>query len=96
VVVVQIKPYRPHPSVDEMPEDEVRADDEMPAVPGEDGIGLGNAGYLLERTATEALADLSECGSPRIEKANTRRKMRSENPILGGPDFLRNCGRDGL
>jgi hypothetical protein len=43
---------------------------DQPPVPGEDGIGFGDKGDLLEGTATEALADLSESGSLGIGKAH--------------------------
>ena len=53
------------------------------AVPGEDGIGFGDTGHLLERSATEPLADLSKGGSLGIGKAHTSRKVRPEDPIFG-------------
>jgi hypothetical protein len=55
-----------------------------PAVPGEDGIGFGDTGHVLERRATEPLADLSQRGSLGIRKAHTGRKVRPEDSIFGG------------
>jgi hypothetical protein len=54
-----------------------------PAVPGEDGIGFGDTGDLLERSATEPFADLSEGGSFRIGKAHTGWKVLSQDPSFG-------------
>jgi hypothetical protein len=53
------------------------------AVPSKDGIGFGDTSYLLERSATEAFADLSQGGSFRIGKANTGGKVRAQDPIFG-------------
>jgi hypothetical protein len=52
-----------------------------PAVPGEDGIGFGDTGDLLERRATEPLADLSKGGALGIRKAHTGWKVRPEDAI---------------
>jgi hypothetical protein len=52
------------------------------AVPSEDGIGFGDKGDLLQGTATEALADLSESGSLGIGKAQSGWKVRSQDAIL--------------
>jgi hypothetical protein len=46
-------------------------------------IGFGDTGHLLERSATEPLADLSKGGSLGIGKAHTVRKVRSEDSIFG-------------
>ena len=54
-----------------------------PPVPGEDGIGFGDTGYLLKRRPAEPLADFSEGRSLGIRKAHTGGKVGSENAILG-------------
>jgi len=54
-----------------------------PAVPGEDGIGFGDTGHLLERRAAEPFADLGKGGSLGIRKAHTGWKVRPEDPIFG-------------
>jgi len=53
-----------------------------PAVPGEDGIGFGDTGDLLERRATEPLADLSKGGALGIRKAYSGWKVRPEDAIF--------------
>jgi hypothetical protein len=58
------------------------------AVPGEDGIGFGDTGDLLERSATEPLADLSKGGSFGIGKAHTGWKVLSQYPIFGDQVFI--------
>jgi len=52
------------------------------AVPDEDGIRFGDAGYLAEGSATEALADFSECRSLGIREAHACREVRPENPVF--------------
>ena len=59
-----------------------------PAVPGENGIGFRDAGYVLEGRATEPLANLSECGSLGIGKAHTGREARSQDAVFGGEIFV--------
>ena len=54
-----------------------------PAVPGEDGIGFGDTGDLLKRSAAEPFTDLSEGGSFRIRQAHPGGKVGSEDAILG-------------
>jgi len=54
-----------------------------PAVPGEDGIGLGDTGDLLKRGPAEPLADFSEGRSLGIRKADPGGQVGAENPILG-------------
>ena len=58
------------------------------AVPGEDGIGFGDKGDLLEGTTTEPLADLSESGSLGIGKAHSGWKLRSQDAILSCEVFI--------
>ena len=53
-----------------------------------DGVGFGDTGHLLERSATESLADLSKGGSLGVGKAHTGRKVRSEDPIFGDQIFI--------
>jgi hypothetical protein len=53
-----------------------------PPVPGKNGIGFGDTGDLVEGTATEPLADLSESGSLGIGKAHSGWKVRSQDAIL--------------
>ena len=55
----------------------------QPAVPGGDGIWLGDTDDILERSAAESLADFSEGGSLRIRQADAGGKVSSENAILG-------------
>ena len=52
------------------------------AVPSKDGIGLGDTGHLLERSATEPFAYPSEGGSFRIGKAHAGRKVCAQDPIF--------------
>ena len=52
-----------------------------PPVPSEDGLGFGDTGDLLKRSATEPFADFSEGGSLGIRKAHTGREG-----ALGGSD----------
>jgi hypothetical protein len=46
-----------------------------PPVPGEDGIGSGDAGDLLKRSAAEPPTDLNEGGSFRIRQAHAGGKV---------------------
>ena len=50
---------------------------------GEDGIGFGDTGDLLKRSAAQSLTDLSEGGSLGIREAHTGGKVGSEDAILG-------------
>ena len=59
-----------------------------PTVPGENCIGFRDAGYLLERGATEPLANVSECGSLGVGKAHTGREARSQDAVFGGEVFV--------
>ena len=59
-----------------------------PAVPGEDGLGFGYAGHLLECAATEPLADLSEGRSFGIGKAHTCGEARSQDAVFSGEVFV--------
>jgi hypothetical protein len=59
-----------------------------PAVPGENRIGFSDAGYLLERRATEPLANISKGGSLGIGKAHTGREARSQDAVFGGEVFV--------
>src|SRR5258705_5118459 len=52
------------------------------------GIGFGDAGNLLESSATEPLADLTERGSLGIGKAHTGREARPQNAGFGGEVFV--------
>src|SRR4030095_9717074 len=58
------------------------------AVPGENRIGFRDASCLLEGSATEPLANLSECGSLGIGKAHTDREARSQDAVFGGEVFV--------
>ena len=54
-----------------------------PPVPGENGVGLGDTGDLLKRSAAELHTDLSEGGSLGIGKTHTGGKVGPEDAILG-------------
>jgi len=59
-----------------------------PAVPGEDGIGFGDAGDLLKRSPAEPLADFSEGRSLGTRKTHTGWKVSAEDAILSCEVFI--------
>ena len=57
---------------------------DQPAVPGQNGVGLGHTRYPGQSLAAESFADLGERGSLRIRETQTRRQLRAENAVFGG------------
>ena len=61
---------------------------DQPAVPSQDGVRKRDGGDQLKVPAAKPLADLRQCGALWIGKAQSRRKMRAEDAILGDEIFI--------
>jgi hypothetical protein len=56
--------------------------DNQPSIPGEDRFRFGNTGNLRPTAPTEPPADLSECGTLGIGKAELSSEVRPRDPVL--------------
>jgi hypothetical protein len=59
-----------------------------PSIPGQDGVGLGDAGYRSECFASQALTDLGEGGALGIAQPQSRWQLRPQNTVLCGQIFI--------
>ena len=61
---------------------------DQPSIPGQDGVGFGDAGDLSERFASQALPDLGEGGTLGIAQPQSRGQLRPQNTVLRGQIFI--------
>src|SRR5215467_13803456 len=55
---------------------------DQPSVPGEDGVGFGHVGYLLQSFASESFANVSQRATLRIRQVQQCRQVCAENTVL--------------
>jgi hypothetical protein len=60
----------------------------QPSIPGQDGVGLGDAGDLSKRFASHTPPDLGEGGAHGIIQPQSRWQLRPQNTILRGQIFI--------
>ena len=53
------------------------------AIPGQDGVGFGDAGDLLQRFTTQALGDLGQRGPLTVGQSESPFDLRPQNSVLG-------------